>query len=75
MSKYVEFTLPEFLRRFPEFAGDIIRTGLDISDMDYIVRLSPSGLEIGYRSDDWFINKEPKTAKRPPEAGGVVQFH
>lgn len=70
MSNYREFSLPEFLRVYPSFAPQIIRLGLDITDPEYIVRVSERGLEIGYPSDDWLLSPQKKgEADAAPKVG------
>lgn len=53
LSNYFEFSLAEFLLKFPAITNDIVSTGLDVSDPCYYVRLYPdkSFIEIGYKDD------------------------
>ena len=56
---YLQFPLPVFVEKFPEFSDALKLTNLfDISDSNYIVRLDPINfrIEIGYTEDAWLID-------------------
>lgn len=53
-----QLTLSEFLRKYPGFAPILVAYGFDLTDKQYVVRFTPSGIEVGYESDKWSHPKE-----------------
>lgn len=53
---YVEMSLIDFLDQYPDYKDFLVNLDFDLTDPAYIVRISISGIEIGYRSDpEWVI--------------------
>lgn len=53
---YIEMRLADFVNQFPDEWAMLLKRfpvmeQIDVEDLEYIVRMSPRGLEIGYASD------------------------
>lgn len=54
--KFIEFPMSEFIKMYPRYGAFLRSLGVDTSDAQYIVRMSDTGIELGYPSDKWTIS-------------------